>query len=62
MDIALDSETDDQPTLRLADTFRLTTYDAAYLELAQRRNLPLASLDRDLLIAAEQSGIATVHD
>jgi len=32
--------------------FRLTLYDAAYLELAQRRSLPLASLDEDLCAAA----------
>jgi predicted nucleic acid-binding protein len=31
---------------------RLTTYDAAYLELAIRRSLPLASLDEDLRRAA----------
>jgi predicted nucleic acid-binding protein len=27
-------------TLRLADVYKLTLYDAAYLELAQRRQLP----------------------
>ncbi len=27
---------------RLAFAYRLTSYDAAYFELAQRRNLPLA--------------------
>jgi predicted nucleic acid-binding protein len=40
-------------TLALSDRFKLTTYDACYLELAQRRNLPLASLDKDLRRAAE---------
>ena len=40
-------------TLELADRFHLTLYDACYLELAQRRDLPLASLDRDLRKAAE---------
>jgi predicted nucleic acid-binding protein len=39
-------------TLRLADRFRLSIYDAAYLELAYRRRLPLASLDRDMRAAA----------
>jgi predicted nucleic acid-binding protein len=39
-------------TLRLAERFSLTAYDAAYLELAQRRSLPLATLDRDLRTAA----------
>ena len=32
----------------------LTAYDAAYLELAHRHRLPLASLDRDLRGAARQ--------
>ena len=40
-------------TLALADRFSLTVYDACYLELAQRRALPLATLDGDLRKAAE---------
>jgi predicted nucleic acid-binding protein len=43
-------------TLQLADRFRLTPYDAAYLELAQRRNLPLATLDQQLRKAAAALG------
>ena len=39
-------------TLRLSERFSLTLYDAAYLELALRRSLPLATLDRDLQAAA----------
>jgi len=39
-------------TTALADRFRLTLYDACYLELALRRHLPLASLDGDLRAAA----------
>jgi len=35
-------------SLALADRFNLTLYDACYLELAQRRALPLATLDTDL--------------
>lgn len=53
--ITLDADTASQAwdaTARLADRFRLTTYDATYLELAQRRRLPLASLDKDLRTAA----------
>ena len=38
--------------LTLAERYQLTTYDAAYLELAQRRNLPLATTDGNLLQAA----------
>ena len=44
----------------LADRFRLMLYDAAYLELAHRRRLPLATLDRDLIAAAKVIGIKTM--
>lgn len=44
-------------TLHLADRYGLTVYDAAYLELAQRNNLPLASLDQDLRTAAGTLGL-----
>ncbi len=37
-----------EETLALAKKYDLTTYDASYLELAQRRNLPLATLDTKL--------------
>ncbi len=49
--IQLDTETDLQAwgaTLRFATKHRLTLYDAAYLELAKRRGLPLATLDGEL--------------
>jgi len=36
---------------------RLTAYDAAYFELALRRNLPLATLDDTLRAAAQIAGI-----
>ncbi|KEF40920.1 MAG: hypothetical protein ER33_14320 [Cyanobium sp. CACIAM 14] len=44
-------------TLSLARSHQLTTYDAAYLELALRRGLPLASRDRALLAAAAAEGV-----
>ena len=44
-------------TLDLSTRFRLTVYDAAYLELAMRRGLPLATLDRDLRAAASAAGV-----
>lgn len=58
--VALDPDTDGQAweaTARLAERFRLTAYDAAYLELAQRRRLPLASLDQALRAAAAGLGM-----
>src|ERR1700722_4732063 len=57
--ITLDMETADQAwtaTARLAERYRLTSYDAAYLELAQRRKLPLATLDMELIKAARTLG------
>jgi len=43
--------------LALADTHRLTAYDAAYLELAHRLHLPLASKDDLLVLAAAGLGV-----
>ncbi len=58
--IRLDAETTIQvwtTTQGLAERFRLTIYDAAYLELARRRNLPLASLDQELRAAGTALGV-----
>ena len=44
-------------TMVLAERLALTLYDAAYLELARRRQLPLASLDRELRAAAAEVGV-----
>jgi predicted nucleic acid-binding protein len=58
--INLDPETDSQAwdaTLKLAHRHRLTLYGAAYLELAQRRGLPLATLDGDLRKAANAESV-----
>jgi predicted nucleic acid-binding protein len=63
LDIAIDAETNAQAwatTLRLADEHGLTLYDAAYLELAARRAIPLASLDEDLRRAAGRLGVAVL--
>jgi len=43
----------------LANRFGLTVYDAAYLDLALQENLPLASLDKELITAARQCGVAS---
>jgi predicted nucleic acid-binding protein len=43
--------------LTLCRTHRLTSYDAVYLDLAVRRNLPLASLDDDLRKTANKVGV-----
>jgi len=43
--------------LTLCRTHRLTSYDAIYLDLAVRRNLPLATLDADLRKTANKVGV-----
>jgi predicted nucleic acid-binding protein len=52
----LTSERGLQETLSLARRERLTTYDAAYLELAMRLGVPLATRDRQLQQAAARVG------
>ena len=42
----------------LAVAHRLTVYDAAYLETAQRHRLPLATLDDELIRASRSAGVA----
>ncbi len=44
-------------TLQLARRYRLSSYDASYLELALRNALPLATLDADLNKAARRAGV-----
>jgi predicted nucleic acid-binding protein len=43
--------------LTLARSQRLTTYDAAYPELANRRGAPLATRDGELIAAARNLGV-----
>lgn len=49
-------------SLALARSQNLTLYDAAYLELAMRRKLPLATLDIDLRKAAKKVGVRCLPD
>jgi predicted nucleic acid-binding protein len=44
----------------LAGRYELSVYDAAYLELALRRRLPLASRDAALNKAAKLAGVKTL--
>jgi predicted nucleic acid-binding protein len=51
----------DLPRLHsLASNHQLTAYDVAYLDLAKRRSLPLATLDGDLARAALAEGVKTL--
>jgi predicted nucleic acid-binding protein len=51
---------DDASIFVLARRHHLTFYDAAYLELAQREEIALATLDDDLMAAARADGVALV--
>lgn len=44
----------------LAEQYRITTYDAAYLELSMRTGVPLATLDARLSEAARGAGVQLV--
>lgn len=46
------------PVLQLARKHQLASYDAAYLEVARRGRLPLATLDKALRAAAKAEGVA----
>ena len=60
LDIVIDSDTHTfawTTTLRLSERCDLTLYDSAYLELAQRLELPLATLDQELRAAGSALGL-----
>lgn len=50
-----------QQILPLARAYRLSAYDAAYLEVAIRENLPLATLDSDLKAAALAARVPLIN-
>jgi predicted nucleic acid-binding protein len=43
--------------MALARAYKLSSYDAAYLELAIREGLPIATLDKDLLKASKKADV-----
>ena len=54
--VRLDREPDEVVLMALAREHKLTAYDAAYLEVALRRRMPLLTLDRRLRAAATLAG------
>lgn len=65
MNIAVDEQTGEHVwnhTFNLANEYRLTVYDAAYLELALRLAAPLATFDNALAQAARISGVTLFFD
>jgi len=55
--VSIDRSPDDATMLALARQHRLTVYDAAYLELAQRQGIPLVTLDTALARAAQTARV-----
>jgi len=61
--ILVDSaSTDMAAVIALGRQYTMTAYDAAYLALAQREGVPLASLDRKLREAAQVSGVRLIPE
>jgi predicted nucleic acid-binding protein len=57
---AIDTETNliaIEEALKTARAYRLTAYDAVYLNLARDQNLPLATLDQALREGANKAGV-----
>lgn len=62
--ISVDDATDVRsiwPILDLGRAHNLSSYDAAYLELALREGVPLATLDERLIRAARQAGVTVLE-
>ena len=58
-----DSETGSgysEKLLRLSIDYNLSSYDAAYLELAERKKAVLCTIDNDLKAAAKKHGVAVL--
>ena len=63
MRIAIDNESGinySKKLLRLCTDYNLSSYDAAYLELAERKNAVLCTLDEGLRAAAKKYGVALI--
>lgn len=60
--IVVTDRPDDQIVLAIARLHRLTFYDAAYLELAMRETIPLATLDNALAKAAKVEDVPLLMD
>lgn len=59
--ISIDTDPDEANIFRLTRKHGLTFYDAAYLELARRRGIALATLDRELEAAARKELVPTLR-
>jgi len=59
--ITLDRRPEEAEVLRLARKHRLSVYDAAYLELALRHGIAIATLDNELIRAARAEKVALIE-
>jgi len=59
--VTIDRQPGEAEVLTLARRHRLSVYDAAYLELAQRDSVPLATLDRELIGAARAERVPLIE-
>jgi len=55
--IQIEQLEDDKTVLQLARRYQLSFYDAAYLAVALRHRIPLATLDKPLVAAALAAGV-----
>jgi predicted nucleic acid-binding protein len=60
--VDLDITPESDEVLRLARANQLSVYDAAYLELALRNNIPLSTLDTALVRAAHAESVPIVGE
>jgi predicted nucleic acid-binding protein len=49
-----------QKLLRLCNDYKLSAYDAAYLELAERKKATLCTLDKHLRTSAQKHGVTVI--
>ena len=60
--IDFDDLPDQGSVMMFARRHQLTVYDAAYLELAHREDIALATLDNRLVLAARAEGVRAITD
>lgn len=60
--VSVDPLPEEERVLTLARRHRLSVYDAAYLELAQREGVPLATLDGQLQAAARSEQLSLIGE
>jgi predicted nucleic acid-binding protein len=60
--VGIDTGVEEDALMQLARQHRLNVYDAAYLELALRKGLPLATLDAALAIAARAESVSLIGE